>query len=722
MASPLLPGSSTSLARGGQASGDPTSHLPRVDGGAFLLSLLRWWWIPVLTVLLSCAGMFVWLKHTPDIYAAHGAVAISSQAPNRLDITPVAAEESRELEQMRSVEQSLLSPTLFQRVAARLDLAARPSYRGKNGEVLSEGIIVATLQERVKAELRRGTRLVDIKVEDSDPELARLLVETIVSEYQEWTKDRLVEETRQARESLAGEANAVRARLNEAEAAVQAFRESHPTLPLEGQSASSGGNETQALQAELTRARADRVRLEAEYEALKTLDPKDVDAILRLGKSERLEDVLSLARSINDKEAEFAALKQRYLEKHPKHIALRDEIAQLRLALAQTAATVGRALEKNYHVALENENKLAAEHERATVSAVAAEGARGQFETLRRAAESERELFQTVSRRLNEMQMATAVPASVLAWNARPMLPLNPVKPRKLVLMGLAGGAGGLLGLVLALGAGLRDNKVRDTFAAERATGTHRLASIPKLRGQNVGHTIVLRTSPSSLEAEAFRTLRASLVPPTIDRDVRSVLFTSAVAEEGKSFCAVNYAASLALQGRRTLLIDADLRRPGLSRDLIKDPTRPGLQDYLAGRVEPSRACFQTGIENLYLLSSGQPQRDATELLAGTRLPALLEEAYQWFDRVVIDTPPVMAVSDALAIARYADRTCLVVREGATDRRTLTRASDALRQNGARLSGFVWNATHDKPDASADYAPPAPAAGALGGGGGHTLA
>ena len=721
MAFPLMPGSSTSLTRGSHGAGDPTAHLPRVDGGAFLVSLLRWWWIPVLTILLSCGGMFAWLKHTPEIYAAHGTVSISSQAPARLDIKPVAAEESRELEQMRSVEQSLLSPTLFERVADRINLGSHPSYQDKGGQALPDGIIIGVMQERVRAELRRGTRLVDITVEDSDPELARLLVETLVTEYQVWTKERLTEETRQARETLAGEAQALRDRLTKAEQAMQAFREAHPTLPLEGQAASTGGTETQALQGELTRARSERVRLEAEYEALKSLNPNDVDAILRLGKSERLEDVLSLARAINGKEAEFAALKQRYLEKHPKHIAVRDEIAQLRLALAQTAATVGRAIEKNYHVALENENKLSAEYQRATEAAVVAEGARGQFETLRRSAESERELFQSVSRRLGEMELASALPASVLAWNAHPMLPLKPIKPRKLVLMGLAGGFGGILGLGLALGAGLRDNKVRDTYAAERATGTHRLASIPKLRGPNVGHTIVLRSAPASLEAEAFRTLRASLVPPTIDREVRSILFTSAVAEEGKSFCAVNYAASLALQGRRTLLIDADLRRPGLSRDLIQDPERPGLQDYLAGRVEPSRACFQTGIENLYLLSSGQPQRDATELLAGTRLPALLEEAYQWFDRVVIDTPPVMAVSDALAIARYADRTCLVVREGAADRRTLTRASDALRQNGARLSGFVWNATQDKPDASADYAPPAPAAGALAGGG-DTLA
>jgi capsular exopolysaccharide synthesis family protein len=340
---------------------------------------------------------------------------------------------------------------------------------------------------------------------------------------------------------------------------------------------------------------------------------------------------------------------------------------------------------------------------------VVAEGARGKFDTLRKRAEAERALYQTVAARLSETELAAARPESVLTWNALPLLPDFPVKPNKKLLLALAGGFGAFIGLLLALAAELRDSTVRDIAAAERATGAVRLASIPAMSGPQIGQPIVLRSAPGSIEAEAFRSLRAALVPPTMDNSVRSVLFTSATASEGKSFCAVNYAASLALQGRRTLLIDADLRRPGLTRDLMGQVSdRPGLQDYLAGRIEPSKACFETGVDNLYVLTSGLPQRDAAELLSGTRFPALLEEAYQWFDRVVIDTPPVLAVSDALAIARYADRTCLVVRESHNDRRSLARAAAALRQNSAKLCGFVWNASTSRPDASADYAPPVP--------------
>src|SRR5690606_21170560 len=140
----------------------------------------------------------------------------------------------------------------------------------------------------------------------------------------------------------------------------------------------------------------------------------------------------------------------------------------------------------------------------------------------------------------------------------------------------------------------------------------------------------------------------------------RTVLFASAKAGEGKSFCALNYATSLAMQGHRTLLLDADLRRPGLSRQHLAGATEDsGLGGYLAGKIDPASACFTTALPTPSRISSGPMRADSAELLAGTRFPSLLADAYRWFDRVVIDSSPVLNASDMLAIARYADRTCL---------------------------------------------------------------
>ncbi|MGB6223126.1 MAG: hypothetical protein WBG04_19005, partial [Haloferula sp.] len=119
--------------------------------------------------------------------------------------------------------------------------------------------------------------------------------------------------------------------------------------------------------------------------------------------------------------------------------------------------------------------------------------------------------------------------------------------------------------------------------------------------------------------------------------------------------------------------------------------THRGLGSFLAGKAQASDACFSTTVPKLYLMSSGELMENAAELLSGTRFPALLEDAYRWFDRVVIDAPAVMSASDAQAIARYADRTCLVVGGAGADRRELRQSAELLRSTGANLVGFVWN-------------------------------
>ena len=188
------------------------------------------------------------------------------------------------------------------------------------------------------------------------------------------------------------------------------------------------------------------------------------------------------------------------------------------------------------------------------------------------------------------------------------------------------------------------------------------------------------------------------------------MLFTSAKAGEGKSFCALNHATALAMQGHRTLLLDADLRTAGLSRDHIMDgSSESGLGGCLSGKTEAASACYATSLPNLYLLSSGPMRSDAAELLAGTRFPALLEDAFRWFDRVVIDAPPVLSVSDALSVSRYADRCCLIVREGGSDRRELKRAADLIRSSGGNLVGFVWNESSTRARGSNSAGPVVPA-------------
>ncbi len=688
------------------AGGDPTYYLPKVEPGRVIGMLLRRSWMLVLPMLLGATALYHLSGNLPKSYRATGSVYVGSQAPLVLDIRAVAPEETRDLEQMRSVEQGIGASTLLMRVIDANGLADDPAFAppGTGRQALLE-----KFSKRVSVALRRGTRIIDLAVEDTDPERAKRLVEALVTEYEKWTTERQQAITRQANEGLAREEERLRARMEESAAKLQQFREQHPIPGLEGDKAGGPVSDTlDALNSQLSQATAERLRLEAEFETYAKFDSSKPEALAGIEKTERGSEVLAQIRAIQLKEAEFARVKERYLFKHPVYREAANEIETLKDNLADTVKSAGQALEQRYRIALENENKLTASVAGARGTAVESEGVRDRFRALTREAEADRDLHVAVSQRLRETTLAASVPASVLRWEDTPLTPEKPHSPRRIVFAAGGAFAGFLLGAVLLAFAELGDRKVRNAAAASRATGAPLLASVPAI--ENPGDGMVLMTDPASAGAEAFRRLRVVLAPQPGANTGRTVLFASAKAGEGKSFCALNHATALAMQGHRTLLLDADLRTTGLSRDFVPPGAEDsGLGGYLAGKIEPASACYATSLPNLYILASGPMRPDAAELLSGTRFPSLLEDAFRWFDRVVIDTPPTLAVSDAMGIARYADRCCLVVRERVSDRRDLKRAADLLRSAGGNLVGIVWNENpkHGRPSSGAGPLVPA---------------
>ena len=669
------------------AGADPTYFLPKVEPGRLLNVLLRRSWIVVLLVTLGAAGLYAFATRMPKTYRAAGSVYVSSQAPLVLDIRAVAPEETRDLEQMRSVEQGMGASTLLMRVIEVNRLAEDPAFAplGTSPQGLLE-----IISKRVNIELRRGTRIIDIQVDDTDPARAKRLVESLVEEYEKWTTERQMAVTRQASEGLAREKERLRERMDGSARKLQEFRETHPVPGLEGgQSGSPVRDALATLSTQLTEATAARLRFESEFEAFAKFDSSDPEALAGLASSELGTEVLAQVKAIQQKEAEFGRVKERYLFKHPVYKEVSNEIVLMKADLGKTVRSTGQSIEQRYRVAKENEHKLSGEVSQARGGAVDMEGIREQFRSMSREAEADRTLHDSVALRLRETSLAASVPASVLRWEDTPLQPERARSPRKIVFAAVGGFLGFLGGVVVLAGLALGNSKVRDSAAAARASGVPLLAKLPEI--VHSGDGMVLLSDPSSAGAEAFRRLRAVLAPPP-GGNARTVLFASARAGEGKSFCALNYASSLAMQGHRTLLLDADLRRPGLScLHLAEAAPDSGLGGYLDGKIEPADACFTTALPNLYMLSSGPMRADAAELLAGTRFPALLEDAYRWFDRVVIDTPSVYSVSDTLAITRYAERTCLVVRDGGSDRRELKRAADLIRSAGGTLVGLIWN-------------------------------
>ena len=215
----------------------------------------------------------------------------------------------------------------------------------------------------------------------------------------------------------------------------------------------------------------------------------------------------------------------------------------------------------------------------------------------------------------------------------------------------------------------------------------------PKKRtGKDDLHPLVLAEDPGSEQTEAFRTLRASISLLGKQSDYRSFLFTSAIPSEGKTFTCLNFAMSLAQQGFNTVIIDADLREPRLKQNLLAEAgPLAGLSELLSGQISLGNTLKSTAQNNLVLLPAGHTAADPAQLLDNIEFSRVLNELLGNFDRVVIDSPPVNAVSDVLLIAEYAQATLLVVQAGRTPKRVVYRAITQLHKARARIAGFVFN-------------------------------
>jgi polysaccharide biosynthesis transport protein len=217
------------------------------------------------------------------------------------------------------------------------------------------------------------------------------------------------------------------------------------------------------------------------------------------------------------------------------------------------------------------------------------------------------------------------------------------------------------------------------------------LTSIPESKRKNRDNVSALSSEPASYEAEAFRSLRTAHTFLGPEKDRKTILFTSANPAEGKSYCSLNYGVALAQTGLRTLIIDADLRRPNLSKVVLGNAKSKGLTDYLARHASLAECCHPTGVEQLFILPAGERASKPAELLAASDFARLLKEAAVQFDRIVLDSAPVNAVSDTQLIAKDVQSVCFVVRAIKTPGRAIVRACSLLAQAGRNPDGIVLN-------------------------------
>jgi capsular exopolysaccharide synthesis family protein len=333
-----------------------------------------------------------------------------------------------------------------------------------------------------------------------------------------------------------------------------------------------------------------------------------------------------------------------------------------------------------------------------------------QYAILRHEAELTRDLYDALQMRLKEASVTAGLSATNITVVDRAQMPLAPVAPRKTLamMMGLIGGL--LCGTVLAFMVESIDDTLQTSEEVESVSMLASLATIPHILGEGgkrkrkgkASETPVLEGvqaqqlialhSPKSHAAEAYRGLRSSLLLSSIDRPPRVIVVTSAFPGEGKTTTAVNLAVAFAQRGERVLLVDADLRRGSLDRVFKLTEKNFGLSTVLTKPAALSELAAPVAeLPMLKVLPTGPRPPNPAEMLSSVRMEEQLHQWAQEFDRVVLDTAPVLAVSDTQAMAALADTVILVARAGMTRKRALLRARDLLWRINAPIAGVVVN-------------------------------
>jgi capsular exopolysaccharide synthesis family protein len=298
-------------------------------------------------------------------------------------------------------------------------------------------------------------------------------------------------------------------------------------------------------------------------------------------------------------------------------------------------------------------------------------------------------LYQQLVQVQRELELAQAAGQIVgVRIVDRALAPGEPEGPRlwlSLMLGALVGVTAGVMG---AFGLEYMDRKIRSDLDVKRAVGLPVMGLIPHWEVQTNPHMVTLEKEPKSAFAEAFRVLRANLHFAGVAHPLRSMLVTSPGPGEGKTLIAANLARALVLDGQRVLLVDGDLRRPGLG-PAFGIPPGPGLTSVLAGQQDLESCMVR--LDGLDFLPSGPRPPNPAQLLGSQRMTELLKQAVDRYDTVIVDGPPVLGFADALVVGKQVDGTLLVARTEVTDRDALVEAKDALEGVGLSLMGVALN-------------------------------
>jgi succinoglycan biosynthesis transport protein ExoP len=609
----------------------------------------------------------------------------------------------------------LTSETLALQTIRSSGLGARPEYASPSGP--SEAVAIGSLENQKRPpelgaflgslSVRRvpTSRLMDVSFESTDPQFAARIVNEHIKNYQEQNIRSHYDETTRATTWLRNELDELRIKVQESEDQRIAYERKNQIWTLDDKSNITTQRLADVNKA-LTDAQEDRMKKEALFQFAKA---GDIANVPQLRDNPGLQTLMQKRETASE---EYDDALSQYGPKFPKVLRLQAQLKEMDQLIQKENVGTLNHIELDYREAAQREAMLVQALDRQKAEANTMAERMVEYNILKREAEASKTLYDSLMTKLKEVGISSALQSSNIRVVDPAMIPTYPSRPAKArnialsFLVGLVGGIG------LALMREYLDNTVKTPDDIETLARLPSLAVVPQFGGSNGngsrkrllqgistnGHDkrieLVAQHLPKSQMSEAFRALRTSLLLSQPGRPPQVILVTSALPREGKTTAAANLAVTLAQLGDSTVLVDADLRKPGVGRLLnMASGKYAGLSSYLAGVSSLDLVIVpHPDIPNLAAIPTGPLPPNPADLLSSHKLAEAIAELRTKFKFVVIDSPPVMAATDAVIVSVQTDGVLLVVRSGETPKEAFTRTRDLLVSVKCHILGVVLNA------------------------------
>lgn len=697
----------------------------QLDIRQMLMSVYRHKWSILALALLAAVIAFLYASTLTPIYQAKATLLIESEDANIVSIQDVYSTGYRGYEYRLTQYELLRSRNLAERVVRALELhkdpkfaiqekpqarswlpqwldlsflkpAGQPAKTSKPPVISPEeeaerliGSLAAMISAGVTVAPVSDSQIFSITYRSDDPAFAARVVNTLADEYIESYLDARLGATRKASEWLTDRLGGLKESLLQAERRLQEFTEQEKLVDMEGIT-TLGARQIADLTERYNEARQKRITAQNIRQEVQRVGRASTAQYLTVPAVQRHELIGSLRQMQADAQRRVNELGRRYGVKHPRMIAANSELTSIQEDLTSEVDKVIAGIDTEYQLALRTEETLREQLEQAKADFRDVNRKDFELKELQRDVDTNRQLYDLFFTRMQETSQAGGFEKANARVIDAAQIPGAPVSPNKrmILMVGLLGGL--LLGVAGAVLQGILDNTVKSPEDVVNKLNARLLGTLPLQKEDKDGHFESYWENSQSTYAEAVRTIRTSVVLSGLDKPHKIIVITSSLPTEGKSAISLNLGAAFALM-ERTLVVGADLRRPTLAAKCGLPAKHPGLSNYVAGDMKLDECIAQFGDQGLFVMPAGLIPTNPLELLSSKKFRDTLETLEEHFDRIIIDSAPVHAVSDALILATYADTLIYVVSADATSATVARRGLERIATSNTPVAGVILN-------------------------------